>query len=138
MEPHDNVVHFRLDRIREISMLDEPVKPMKQVRGLEHGLHLPQHMAEHIYMFSGGSVQVKFLAQRSILDDIFDWFGPETRVAEQDGALLVRARVNENAMFCWALQYGPHVEVLAPAALRERLAKTAGEMAVKYNSQVEG
>ena len=53
----------------------------------------------------------------------------------QGGALLVRARVNENAMFCWAMQYGPHVEVLAPAALRERVAKAAGEMARKYTSE---
>jgi len=136
IEPHDNVVHFRLDRIRDIRLLDEPVKPMKQVRGLEHGLHLPQHMAEHIYMFSGGSVQVKFLAQRSILDDIFDWFGPEARVQAQGDMLLVRARVNENAMFCWALQYGPHAEVLAPAALRERIAQAAGEMAAKYGEEV--
>ena len=138
MEPHDNVVHFRLDRIREIAVLDEPVKPMRRVRGLEHGLHLPQHMAEHIYMFSGESVPVKFLAQRSILDDIFDWFGPEVRVTEQNGALLVRARANENAMFCWALQYGPHMEVLAPAALRERISKAAGEMAEKYKGEANG
>ena len=136
MEPHDNVVHFRLDRIREIAVLDEAMKPMKRVRGLEHGLHLPQHMAEHIYMFSGESVPVKFLAQREILDGVFDWFGPEARVAEQNGALLVRARVNENAMFCWAMQYGPHVEVLEPKGLRERLAKAAGEMAVKYKKEV--
>jgi len=136
MEPHDNVVHFRLDRIRDIRLLEEPVKPMKQVRGLENGLHLPQHMAEHIYMFSGGSARVKFLVQRGILDDVFDWFGPEARVAEQDGALQVRVLVNENAMFCWALQYGPHVEVLEPKGLRERIAKAAGEMAVKYEREV--
>jgi len=135
MEPHDNVVHFRLDRIREIALLDEPVKPIKEVRGLEHGLHLPQHMAEHIYMFSGESVPVKLLAGREILDDVFDWFGPEARVTERDGALLVRARVNENAMFCWALQYGPHAEVLEPKGLRERLAKAAREMAEKYKKE---
>ena len=138
MEPHDNVVHFRLDRIRDIRLLEAPVKPMKQVRGLEQGLRLPEHMAEHLYMFSGESVRVKFLAERGILDDVFDWFGTDIRLkALEGGTVSVSARVNERAMFCWAMQYGPHVEVLEPKGLRERIAKAAGEMAVKYNQQQE-
>jgi predicted DNA-binding transcriptional regulator YafY len=137
MEPHDNVVHFRLDRIRDIRLTEEPVKPMKQVRGLEQGLRLPEHMAEHIYMFSGETVRVRFLAEKAILDDVFDWFGMDIRLKElDDGTVSVSARVNERAMFCWAMQYGPHVEVLEPKGLREKLAKAAGEMAVKYKKEV--
>lgn len=138
MEPHDNVVHFRLDRIRDIRLLEEPVKPMKRVRGLEQGLRLPEHMAEHIYMFSGETVRVRFLAEKAVLDDVFDWFGTDIRLKELDGGRVsVSARVNERAMSCWAMQYGPHVEVLEPKGLREELARAAGEMAEKYNRQQE-
>lgn len=40
-----------------------PVKPMKKVKGLENGLNLPKHMAEHIYMFTGESAAVTFRAK---------------------------------------------------------------------------
>ena len=51
LDKYNNVANFRLDRIAGIRLLDTPVKPMKKVVGLEHGLNLPKHMAEHIYMF---------------------------------------------------------------------------------------
>ena len=41
----DNVANYRLDRITNIKILDTPVKPAKQVKGLENGLNLPKHMA---------------------------------------------------------------------------------------------
>lgn len=52
-DKYDTVSNCRLDRITDIRMSDTPVKPMKLVKGLENGLNLPKHMAEHIYMFTG-------------------------------------------------------------------------------------
>ena len=34
----------------EIKLLEEQGRPEKFVQGQEHGVNLPQHMAEHIYM----------------------------------------------------------------------------------------
>jgi predicted DNA-binding transcriptional regulator YafY len=45
-------------------------------------------------------------------------------------------RSNENAIFCWALQYGPYVEVLSPPSLREELAKEIKKMSQKYGKKV--
>ena len=40
---------------------------------------------------------------------------------------------NENALFYWALQYGPYVEVLEPKSLRNTLAEEINEMNKKYS-----
>ena len=74
-DKYDNVAHYRLDRITNMKLLPTPVKPMEQVKGLEHGFDLPKHMAEHVYLFAGESGPVTFRAKKYLLNDIIDWFG---------------------------------------------------------------
>ena len=102
---YDNVANYRLDRITDIQMLDELVKPIKQVRDLENGFDLPKHMAEHLYMFTGESGIVEFRVKKYLLNDVIDWFGGEiTFFDETDDEVSVRTRVNLAAMRRWALQ----------------------------------
>ncbi|MBR3468531.1 MAG: WYL domain-containing protein [Lachnospiraceae bacterium] len=132
-DKYDNVAHFRIDKMTDVKILEEKQKPMSRVQGLENGLNLPKHMAEHLYMFSGESVAVKFLTPEYMMSDLVDWFGQDFRIMEKkDGNLLVRVTCNEEAMRYWALQFGPYVEVLEPAGLRERLLKDVLGMAEKY------
>ena len=117
-DPHDNVSHYRLDRITDIHLLDDRARAAETVQGLEHGVNLPQHMAEHIYMFSGKSETVTFRMKTYLINDVIDWFG--TDVAFYDEAadeVTARVRVNLQAMRRWALQYGPHVRILSPESL---------------------
>ncbi len=122
-EPHDNVSHYRLDRIADIRLLeDTTARPQKTVRGLEHGLNLPKHMAEHLYMFPGESAPVTFRMKKHILDDVFDWFGTDISFSdESDDEVTARVEVNLRAMKLWAIQYGPYVTVLTPQKLAEEV-----------------
>ena len=130
----DNVSHYRIDRIIDIEIIDEPVKPMKKVNGLRNGLDLPKHMAEHIYMYCGESVKVKFRTDKDIINDIVDWFGTAVKFSnETEETVDVSVKVNENAMFHWAMQYGTRVEVLEPESLRKSLADAVRTMNEKYN-----
>lgn len=132
-DKYDDVSHYRIDKMTDIEMLDETAKKMELVEGLENGLNLPKHMAEHIYMFSGQSVAVKLKVKKSLMDELVDWFGKEFRVIEERAdELLVRVVCNENAMFFWALQYGSYVEVMEPASLRERMKDAIEGMLEKY------
>ena len=132
-DKYDTVSNYRLDRITDIKLMDTPVKPMKRVAGLENGLDLPKHMAEHIYMFAGESVRVKFRAKTYLAGQVIDWFGRDVRFLDQtDDTVDVLVTVNENAMVHWVLQYGQHIEVLEPAGLRERVKGAVLEMAGKY------
>lgn len=134
-DKYDDISHYRLDRMTRVEMLPDKVKPQKQVAGLEHGLNLPKHMAEHIYMFSGESVVINMLVKEIIISELVDWFGKDFYVIEKrrDNQLLIRLKCNELAFFHWALQYGPYVEVLEPVALRNKIAETVSEMNEKYH-----
>ena len=131
---YQGITHFRIDRITDIKMTDIPIKPVKEVEGLENGFNLPKHMAEHTYLFCGESVPVKLKTSVSMMNDLIDWFGKEFSIIEKkDNEIVVSVKCNYNAMFYWALQYGANVEVLAPKELRQELMKTICDMEKKYN-----
>ena len=133
-DKYDNISHFRIDRMTEVRKLDEKIKPMKQVPEIKDGLNLPKHMAEHIYMFSGPSVDVKLKTSEDMIPQMDDWFGKDFRITSvDDGKVTIRLRCNEKAMRYWALQYGPYVEVLEPLSLREQIKNDIKEMSEKYN-----
>ena len=130
---YDNVACIRIDHISNAEMLDSKAKPMKQVQGLEKGLKLPQHMAEHIYMLYGETKPVKFRCPQFLADQLADWFGTDFKVIETDGEdMIVVVNVNTRAMRFWALQYGTFVEVLEPQNLRDDIIKSIRKMNKAY------
>lgn len=132
-DPHDNVSHYRLDRIVDIRLLDEPARPAKTVQGLEHGVDLPKHMAEHVYMFAGPSRPVTFRMKKYLIDDVIDWFGTDVAFSdESDDEVTARVTVNLAAMRRWAIQYAPHVRVLSPASLVEEVRQDIRTAAKNY------
>lgn len=133
-DKYENISNYRLDRIKDIKLLDTHSKPMKKVQGLESGLNLPKHMTEHIYMFAGESVNVKFRAKRLIVSEIIDWFGLDVVFSNAtDKYVDVDVKVNEQAFFCWAMQYAQHVTVLKPESMIDKIQETICEVAEKYN-----
>lgn len=118
-DKYSNISHYRVDRISEIKILNEPVK--KQ-RDLSESINLPKHMAEHIYMFSGESERVTMRIDKHLVADVIDWFGKDVMFYEEtEDSVMVCVMVNLRAMRYWAMQYINHVEVLKPAKLREQI-----------------
>lgn len=119
-DKYDDASNYRLDRIAGIRLLDAPAKPMERVKGLEHGLDLPRHMAEHIYMFTGESAPVTFTAKRYLITELMDWFGRDIQfIGETEEEVTARVTVNVEAMRRWALQYALHARVVSPQGLAD-------------------
>lgn len=132
-DKYDNVTHYRLDRITDISILEEKRKPETNVQGLEQGLKLSSHMAEHIYMFSGDRATVRFRAKQHIIGEVIDWFGKDVNISDvTEDEMTVTVEVNENAMFYWLLQYGMFVRVLSPEKLKDRVTGAIRQMERNY------
>lgn len=133
-DKYDNVSHYRLDKMTDVQILDEKVKPHKEIRDFKNGFSLPKHMAEHIYMFSGESERVKLLAPATMMDELIDWLGKDftVRKTDDEDEIEITLNCNVDSMFYWALQYGPYVEILEPIDLRNRIAKAVRDMADKY------
>ena len=131
-----NVAHFRIDKMTDVHILPEKIKPMSKIPELAKGLDLPKHMAEHIYMFSGETVAVKIKTTADMMTELVDWFGTDFRILEESGdTIVVRVKCNYSAMRYWALQYGPYAEIIEPESLRRQLQDDIAAMAEKYSNR---
>ena len=132
-DDHDDVSHYRLDRITDVEILKENRKPMKTIKGLEKGFNIQEYILEHVYMYSGESERFKLRTNENMMDTLIDSFGKDFRVEFGEGSdIIVTLKCNPNALFYWAMQYGNNVEVLEPESMRERIKKTSLAVYKKY------
>ncbi|MCH5266723.1 MAG: WYL domain-containing protein [Lachnospiraceae bacterium] len=134
-EQFDDVSYYRIDKIRNVTILDEHRRTQKDVKGLENGINLPKHMAENIYMFCGGSIPVQLKTTKSMIDSIVDWFGNDIRIikiSEDSDEVEIKVMCNRNAIHYWALQYGLFVEVQKPESLRQEIKESIEKMQKRY------
>lgn len=123
----------RIDRISNVEILTERVTPIETIKGGKKNFNLAEYMNEHIYMFSGESIPIKIKLKKEHIGIFIDWYGTDYTIVERDDQFItIRVRVNENATYYWALQYGHVVEIVEPIDLREKLKQGLKDMLKKY------
>lgn len=118
-DKYNDISNYRVDRIANIEILDEPIKPFDTLdEAKSAGLDLGKYLAEHVYMYSSPSATVKFRIVKAMVSDVIDEFGMGVEfLDEDDGFVTVRAHVNERAMQQFAKNFAPDVEILEPKRL---------------------
>ena len=125
--------YYRMDRITNIVILDEPSTPLRSIKGFESGIDYKRFSSALPYMFADEPKMIELIADGWAIDQIVDWFGKDIRIEErQDGRFLVRLKASVNAMEYWAMQYMNAVEILSPKDLRERIKKNVQVANEKY------
>lgn len=134
---YDNVSHYRLDRMKNIHILDTKRKDTKEVKGIEEQINIPKHMEEHIYMYSGESISVTFKFKKILLNEIADWFGlSDIKILKgTEDEAIAKVTVNRKAIRKWALQYGIHAQVLDPPSLVEEIKEDIKIITEKYEDK---
>ncbi len=122
-DKYGDISNYRIDRIADIKLLDEPAKPFESLPWAHNrALDLAEYMKEHPYMYSSENVRVKFRVSRAMISDIIDTFGKDVTFSdESDSHVTVSTYTNEMAMEQFAKNYSPDIELLEPQSLRERL-----------------
>lgn len=125
--------YYRMDRITNIELVNEPSTSLRAIKGFESGIDYKRFSQSMPYMFADEPQMVEFIADGWAIDQIVDWFGKDIRIEErQDGRFLVCVKVSINAMEYWAMQYMNAVEIVSPIELRERLRKNLQVANEKY------
>lgn len=135
-EKYGNITNYRVDRIRNIKLLDEKITPLRSVDGYEDGINYKALSTQYPYMFSDKPERVVFETQESMVDQIIDWFGKDitiTKSKNDENSIEVSLLCSPMAMQYWALQYLDRVEIKSPATLREKIYKTLKENTEKYS-----
>lgn len=128
-----DVVFYRLDRITNIQLIDQPLTPLRTVKGYEAGVDYKELATGLPYMFNDKPQPVEMIAEGYIIDQVIDWFGTDIRLQQLDGGKVrVSLKASLQAMGHWAMQYINHVEVIAPVELREKIREDLKKAQEKY------
>lgn len=123
-----------MDRIRDICILGEPGKPFSELKWSgSRELDLEEYMKEHVYMYFGENVHVKFRIVKPMITDVIDMFGKDVIFSDEDEThVTVSTKINERAMEQFARNFAPDVEVLQPESMREKLREELERAAEVY------
>lgn len=127
------VCHFRLDKITKIDITDEPMTPLRSIKGYENGLDYKKYATSLPYMFTDETERITFVCDECVIDQVVDWFGKNINVrAIGDKKYEVIVSASSNAMEYWAMQYLNYVEIKTPAELRARIKNNLQKAEEKY------
>ena len=123
----DELVHYRIDRITDPEILEKEKLPSQEAFSINEYVH------SHPYMLSGKRERIRMIADRSVLEDLFDWFGHDVQIRKtEDDQLDITLYSASTDFYYWALRYGDSVEVITPKELRYRIRDTVEVMAKTY------
>ena len=129
-----NMIFHRLDRITNMTIVDQKATPITKVPGYENGINYRELASAMPYMYTDKPEDIEFVADAAIIDQIIDWFGNEVRLIKtaDETKVLARIKASPNAMEHWAMQYINFVEITAPETLRERMKEALKKGLKKY------
>ena len=122
-DKYDDISNYRVDRIKDIEITDEPWKPFEKLKWANKTrLNLSDYMKKHPYMYSGEDMRVSFRVVLPMISDVIDLFGTDVRFSDKDETgVTVTTITNERAVEQFALNYAPDVMILRPESLRQKI-----------------
>lgn len=111
---HDELRHYRVDRMSDAAVLDEAAEPLDKGR-----FNVPAHIQQVFGMFGGETVTATLLFDAGLVNNALDHFGKSaTLTTIEDGRVQVTADVSVSPVFLsWIFQFGKRVEIKAPKSL---------------------
>lgn len=129
---HKAVRTFKLNRIKELNVSNRCFVD-------EGNFDVSEYIGRAWSMIPEGriyNVKLRFLPK--VADNVAEvqWHSTQTVTRNKDGSIITEFRVDGlDEIIWWILGYGDQVQVLAPAALRERITQVARNV-IKLNKQI--
>jgi len=112
----DNPIVFRIDRIKDLVITDKPVEGVAPDKRL---------LENAVYAFLGNAETVMIKCNKSIINDVIDFFGTGVFIKEEsEEEFIVSFTAPPKGLLYWALQYLQYAEVIEPKWLREEVIKS--------------
>lgn len=136
-ENYDNLMNLRIDRIRDVEVLDEKARPLSEVSSYVTGFDAADYVQKSFNMYSGTEEMIELQCRKELLEEMFDRFGSNAnvRVLNEDCfSIRDEAFVNEG-LVSWIVQFGDRIKVLEPESLKEMVKNRAKSVYDLYNGE---
>ena len=120
-DKYDAYVHYRVDRMSGISVLDEPSDSGAKIADFD----IVEYCKRVFNMFGGDDVRVELSVDNSLINPMIDRFGKDVILyPKTDSEVRVIANATRSGtFFAWLTQFGSKVRIDAPDDLREEFIK---------------
>ncbi len=127
---YTDFTHYRLDKIRDLIILETPARRLTKVRQTE----AYQYAQNKLFMFSGETDMVSFKCEERLMDQMVDIFGPGmTTLPAEKGYFIARIRTTDDGAVFLAQQFMDAMEIIEPERLREAVKERLQEALTAYN-----
>lgn len=134
-EKYDNLMNLRIDRIKKLTVLDKPARPVNEVSNYNDTFDSRDYSAAMFSMFSGAKCIVRLACALHLQEEMLDRFGSSIPLKAFDSShfeTTVNATLSDGFV-SWLMQYGSDVEVLEPSELRSLVKQKAQAIYNVYN-----
>jgi predicted DNA-binding transcriptional regulator YafY len=100
-------------------MLDEAITKNSEIEAID----ISKHKRQLFGMYGGEIKKVTFIADKSLIDVIFDKFGSQAKIVEaENGVLKCTVEVQVGPMFiAWLCSFGTKIKAVSPPTVVKRV-----------------
>ena len=131
-DKHKNTASYRIDRMLDVRVTEEPINESARPKSL----NISEHRKQAFSMFGGETATVRFEADASLLDVIYDKFGEKTVIASRgDNMIEFTATVQLSPVFFgWCCIFGSNLRILSPKSIIKQMEEVVSIIAKQYNT----
>lgn len=119
---HKNVVLYRVDRMKTISITNEIRRSPQEVFGPNWTEKMRQQLKGSTYAFAGKPIRITLRFESHLLDDVMENFGSFVDLKECDGAYQALISTQDSdGLYYWLMQRAASVQIVGPTQIREKL-----------------
>ncbi len=134
-EKYDNLMNLRIDRIKKLSITDQPSRHFSEVSNYKNSFDSADYASKLFNMYSGEQKPIELVCENELLETMLDRFGEKVRVQKvDDNHFLLRTNaVVSDGLAAWVLQFGGRVTARMPNDLIYSVKMKAEEILKNYN-----
>ena len=134
---YDDISHYRVDRMKQVTVLSEPVRPLGEVSSFTEGFNESEYVSGIFEMYAGSYVDyIDLRCSMSCIEHVVERFGQDIYYHALDDSYFtvrVKAVINEG-LVSWILAQRGGVSVMYPPELAERVRLTLQGMLEAYEA----
>ena len=121
-DSHDTLTVYRIDRMTDVEIRKESVRPVRELQGYHEGWNLQEFMEHNANMAFGDPVRITFTSAERGVPIIIDAFGKAVEFRSRKGGLVeCTVRVPSFDMKLFALQHSSFIRVTSPQELADEI-----------------
>lgn len=129
-DKYENYVHYRVDRMTNIEVLDEPRKRLPQ--GAD--FNVAGYCKKMFNMFHGEDIKVKLRFKKNLINPIIDKFGKDLLImpVDDDWVEIMVNATKSTTFYGWVAQFGNNMEIVGPEDVRDGFLGHVKDILGKY------